>query len=102
MTRKQRYWKKHITAWQDSGLSQAAYCRDHGLSIKVFGYHKRKLASVCEVQEVIPVPHSAVPLIPNVICNRPIKLYVRDNLRLDIEPGFCQQTLKRILKVVGA
>lgn len=97
MTRKQSYWKKHITAWQDSGLSQAAYCREHGLSIKVFGYHKRKFASVSEVQEVI-----AAPLIPNVICDRPIKLYVRDNLRLDIEPGFCQQTLKSILKVIGA
>ncbi|SET71201.1 hypothetical protein SAMN05216326_1843 [Nitrosomonas marina] len=27
----------HIKAWQASGLSQAAYCRDHGLNSKTFG-----------------------------------------------------------------
>ena len=35
MTRKQRYWEKYITAWQDSGLSQAAYCREHDFRSKL-------------------------------------------------------------------
>ncbi len=102
MTRKQRYWKKHIAAWQDSGLSQSAYCRGHGLSIKAFGYHKKKFIPASEAQEVIPVPNIAMPATPSDACRRPIKLYVRDNLMLNIEPGFCQQTLRRILDVIGA
>ncbi|MCP5276146.1 MAG: hypothetical protein H6936_15135 [Burkholderiales bacterium] len=28
---------RHIKAWQAGGLSQAAYCRDHGLNSKTFG-----------------------------------------------------------------
>ena len=28
---------RHIKAWQASGLSQVAYCRDHGLNSKTFG-----------------------------------------------------------------
>jgi hypothetical protein len=29
-------WRRHIEAWQASGLSQAAYCRLHGLAISTF------------------------------------------------------------------
>ena len=29
--------QKHISDWQASGLSQAAYCRAHGLNAKTFG-----------------------------------------------------------------
>ena len=25
------FWKSHLTGWRDSGLSQAAYCRQHDL-----------------------------------------------------------------------
>ncbi|MCP5245169.1 MAG: IS66 family insertion sequence element accessory protein TnpB [Burkholderiales bacterium] len=28
---------RYIKAWQASGLSQVAYCRDHGLNSKTFG-----------------------------------------------------------------
>jgi len=32
----------HIGAWQTSGMSQAAYCREHGLNTKTFGNWVRK------------------------------------------------------------
>ncbi len=37
-------WKLHLDGWRDSGLSQAAYCRQHGLSLSCFGYWRRTLA----------------------------------------------------------
>ncbi|SCZ87089.1 IS66 family insertion sequence element accessory protein TnpA [Nitrosomonas mobilis] len=33
----QDHQQKHICDWQASGLSQAAYCRAHGLNAKTFG-----------------------------------------------------------------
>lgn len=102
MTRKQRHWKKHILAWQGSGLSQAAYCREHGLSVKTFGYHKRRFASDSKEQGVVPVSAVVMPLTSKASCVRPIKLFVRDSFTLEIEPEFCQQTLRRILEVIGA
>ena len=36
-------WKSHLAAWRDSGLSQSAYCRRHGLSLPCFGYWRSKL-----------------------------------------------------------
>ena len=36
------YWQQHISQWQKSGLSQAKYCRQHGLKANRFSYHKLK------------------------------------------------------------
>ncbi|MCP5245593.1 MAG: IS66 family insertion sequence element accessory protein TnpB [Burkholderiales bacterium] len=37
---------RHIKAWQASGLSQVAYCRDHGLNSKTFGNWLRTFRDV--------------------------------------------------------
>lgn len=31
-----KHWSDHIEAWQNSGLTQAAYCRLHNLNAKSF------------------------------------------------------------------
>lgn len=38
----QLYWQQHINQWHKSGLSQAKYCRQHGLKTNRFSYHKLK------------------------------------------------------------
>ena len=43
ITHKQMYWQRHIEQWSQSGLSQAAYCREHNLKTKSFTYFKSRL-----------------------------------------------------------
>jgi transposase len=31
-----RQWLQHVSVWSKSGLSQSAYCREHGLSTNLF------------------------------------------------------------------
>lgn len=38
------FWRAHLHAWRGSGLSQAAYCRLHGLSLRAMRYRKRTLS----------------------------------------------------------
>ena len=45
MTERARYWQRHLDRWERSGLSQAAFCRRHGLKAVTFGWWKRKLAT---------------------------------------------------------
>lgn len=45
----QVFWQNHVQQWQNSGLSQAAYCREHQLNQVNFSYHKRKL-----LNEIVP------------------------------------------------
>lgn len=36
-------WLQRIKSWQDSGLSQAAWCRQNDVKASRFGYWKKKL-----------------------------------------------------------
>ena len=40
---KSSYWHAHFESWENSGLSQAEYCRRHDLKYCLFHYWKRKL-----------------------------------------------------------
>ena len=49
-----RQKQKHLQAWQSSGLSQSAYCREHKLKFQTFNYWCRsqhKTASGIEESE---------------------------------------------------
>ena len=42
---KQGYWKEHSEAWKTSGLTQAAYCTQQGISYQSFLYQHNRMAS---------------------------------------------------------
>ena len=39
---KQEQWEQIIAAWEGSGLSQKAFCQEHGHSHYLFGYWRKK------------------------------------------------------------
>ncbi len=45
MTERARQWQRRLDQWERSGLSQAAFCRRHGLKAVTFGWWKRKLGT---------------------------------------------------------
>jgi len=55
MANKQDYWYAHLDGWRQSGLSQPAYCKQHGLSLSSFGYwlHRRSGSPVSAA--VVPI-----------------------------------------------
>lgn len=42
-TEKAACWQQHITDWQQSGLSQQDYCKQHELTLSSFGYWRKRL-----------------------------------------------------------
>ena len=42
------FWLSHIAAWQQSGLTQKAYCEQQELRYATFGYWVRKLRRATE------------------------------------------------------
>ena len=42
------FWQSHIAAWQQSGLTQKAYCEQQELRYTTFGYWVRKLRRAAE------------------------------------------------------
>jgi hypothetical protein len=49
----------HIAQWQASDLTQAAYCKEHGIKPHIFSYYKKKFSSDSEIakqsSQLIPV-----------------------------------------------
>lgn len=52
---RRQYWQNIIKQQADSGLSKAAFCREHGISKQTFFYWARKLNSTDAPQRVLPV-----------------------------------------------
>ncbi len=48
MSERARYWRRVVAEWKRSGLSQAAFCREHDIKPVTFGWWKRKLVGVAE------------------------------------------------------
>jgi hypothetical protein len=53
---KRAFWSGHIEAWHRSGLSQGAYCRQHGLSQSSLSYWRLAKASEKAAPFVTIVP----------------------------------------------
>ena len=94
LTKKQKYWQRHIEKWSQSGLSQAAYCMERNLKIKSFTYFKSRLKKNLPVQFVqVPVEPVRVPSF--------LKLNIGSSFQIEIPDGFSQNTLTQVLHVLG-
>ena len=56
-------WKNHIEDWQASGLSQAEYCRRHGLNANTFSgrLHHSRSQGIPPQPGLIPVQVQPLP-----------------------------------------
>ena len=60
------FWQPHIAAWQQSGLTQKAYCEQQELRYSTFGYWIRKLRRATE-PTARERPSGFVPVIPATV-----------------------------------
>ncbi len=57
LTVRGRFWARHLQRWNQSGLSQAQYCRQQQLSAPAFGWWKRQLATAPTQGSPATAPH---------------------------------------------
>lgn len=102
-------WKRWIQRWEASGLSQANFCRDHGLKLATFGYWRKKfpakpgtkpkgrlrLVPVGEVDQQPQSTQSSKQELPSQIITVEVN---GATIRLDAD--FNTEALKRLLSVL--
>ena len=94
-------WKNHIEEWQASGLSQAEYCRQHGLNVNTFSgrlSHHRSLEKSRQ-PELIPVQVQPVPAV-SVAAAGPVVLSHRQ-YRLEFPAAVSPRWLAELLQCLG-
>lgn len=94
---KRKFWKQHLTLWQDSGLSQAEYCRQNSLDKNQWGYWKKRFVRTESRTEFVALHvKRSLTLSGSPLLN----LVVNDRYRIEINPGFDPNTLKMVLKTI--
>ena len=88
MTEQQQYWTDKIAAWRESGLSIAAWCRQHDEIYCRFLYWRRQLESQREGRFV---ELTVQPVGLRLSCN---------GMTLQLERGFDPDLLRDVLAVV--
>ena len=92
-------WARHIEAWQGSGLSQAAYCRQQGLSTAYFSQRLRAgraAAAVGVGPALIPVRVE-----PAVSAGEPVVLHSGQGQRLAMPASVSPRWLAELLQCLG-
>ena len=109
MSSKREFWIKHIKAWSKSDMAQAEYARQHNLSIKSFGYYRRRYFH--EEQKTQPEAIAATLLPVTVVADeqaRPtvpepgITLQSPGGFRIELAAGFDPVALQQVLKALEA
>lgn len=85
----------HIEAWQTSGMSQAAYCREHGLNTKTFGnwVRKHRAGRVIGSAALVPVTIKPMPMPANTM-----RLRGQGDHVLELPPTISPHWLGELLK----
>ena len=94
-----RFWRTHIKAMAQSGLSRAEYCRRCNLSYYALVYWQRKLARPSSNQmTLVPVALSAVRKSSVTDFDpAPLKILLPGNLAIAVGDNFSGATLNRLL-----
>ena len=95
---KRKRWAIHIESWRKSGKTQAQYCRDQGLSRKLFYYWKSKFNDR-SADGLSLVPIGIHPIQVHQVRSSFLVVNV-GQYKVEIGIGFDSATLGRVIRVL--
>jgi hypothetical protein len=94
---KRSYWKDHIDSWQDSGLSQAEYCRRHNLKHHQLVYWKKRFIKAETSVSMVPLKFDELLDMPWQSDQAALCLVINDHFKIEIRSGFDAQLLRQLI-----
>jgi hypothetical protein len=89
-------WEERLAAWRRSGLSQRAWCVQHGVAVQTFGYWCRKLSAG---PSLLPVVVDAQAVDP---CAVTVEVLLGNGVMLRLPVSLCSDALSRWLRELRA
>jgi hypothetical protein len=90
---KLEHWRVVIGEWRASGESQAGFCRERGLPVWKFAYWVKRVSEGEEPDGPAFATVSAA--------GSGLRLVLPGGASLEVEPGFDEATLRRVLRAVS-
>ena len=97
LEQKRSYWKDHIDSWQESGLTQAEYCRRHDLKHHQLVYWKKRFLKAETDVSLVPLNLDELLDIPCQSDPATLCLVINDHFKIEIRAGFDAQLLRQLI-----
>lgn len=100
LEQKRIYWKQRIEHWQQTGLSQAEYCRRHNLKDHQLVYWRKRFLKVESDVAFVPLQLDDLPNAPFQSDKASLFLSIDNHFKVEIRPGFDGQLLRQLILVL--
>jgi hypothetical protein len=90
---KAQFWQDHITALQSSGLSQAAYCKQHEIKSPNFAYWRNRLSPRKD-------PASKLMKLSGMAASSRVMMNLRLGVRLELSASDLPVVLPAVLHIL--
>jgi hypothetical protein len=97
LERKRSYWKQHIENWQETGLTQAEYCRRHNLKHHQLVYWKKRFLKTETSASFVPLKLEDLLDLPAQFDHAPLTLVINDQFKIEIRVGFDALVLRQVI-----
>ena len=102
LEQKRTFWKQHIDSWQETGLTQAEYCRRHHLKHYQLVYWKKRFLKTQTAVSFVPFELEDLLNIPCQPDRAALCLVVNNHFKIEIGAGFDPQLLRQLIFALQA
>ena len=100
LEQKRSYWKQHIDSWQETGLTQAEYCRRHNLKHHQLVYWKKRFLDTETGVSFVSLKLEDLVDIPAQPDRDSFCLVIDNHFEVEIKAGFDAQLLRQLIFVL--
>ena len=97
LEQKRSYWKQHIDSWQETGLTQAEYCRRHNLKHHQLVYWKKRFSHTETGVSFVPLKLENLLDTPAPPDCASLCLVINNHFKVEIRAGFDAQLLRQLI-----
>ena len=98
------HWRRHVEAWRESGLSQAAYCHQQGLNRKTFSVWTRRFQGDLSLDKDAPLellPVQLEPSAPVASTQASVMLRLAHGAQLELSTAASPRWLAELLRCLS-
>jgi hypothetical protein len=97
LAQKRIYWKQHIDSWQQTGLTQVEYCRQHNLKHHQLVYWKKRFLKTETNVSFVSLKLEDLLEIPTRQDQASLTLVISNQFKIEIRAGFDAQLLRQLI-----
>jgi hypothetical protein len=102
LEQKRSYWKQQIEQWQQTGLTQAEYCRRNNLKHHQLVYWKKRYLKTETDISFVPVPLEGLLDMRGPTDHASLTVVIDNHFKVEVRDGFDPTLLRQLIFALRA